>query len=303
MGQMPTVQEGDLDAFQYAFDIHGYCIIQNVLDAETLRRMNALIDEVAATQPRFYVTPKAEGGQGDRFGFEELARRSEARIFTEQMADVAVLGVLRVCIGDWLRLDHAYGIAMDADWDGTENLHGGARTDQGEHAYQWHQGRMYNGLVGCMYALHDVNPGDGGFVIVPGSHKANHGPYTPDLNSPLVVNPNLRAGDLCIFTEALVHGTIKWRSAKPRRSLLYKYSPGYSCWMPDEQLAPLRSLASTELQHQLLRSPSVGALASEAVGGPLRAALRLPEPGRWGSADMDTQMRREAARLAWSSKL
>ena len=86
-----------------------------------------------------------------------------------------------------LRLDHAYGIAMDNEWSGTENLHGGARTDQGEHAYQWHQGRMYNGLVGAMYALTDVSPGSGGFVIVPGSHRANH-PYTPPLSSPLVRN-------------------------------------------------------------------------------------------------------------------
>ena len=121
---------------------------------------------------------------------------------------------------------------------------------------------------------------------------------------------------------ALVHGTINWQSAAPRRTLLYKYSPGYSCWMPDAQLAPLRALASAELQRQILRPPSVGALAvralhfplshsfphtnlkspcaeqAEEAGGPLRAALRLPEPGRWGTADMETQMRREALRVA-----
>jgi hypothetical protein len=28
-------------------------------------------------------------------------------------------------------------------WTGHPNLHGGARTDQGEHQYQWHQGQMY----------------------------------------------------------------------------------------------------------------------------------------------------------------
>ena len=56
------------------------------------------------------------------------------------------------------------GIQMDSEWAGTENLHGGPRMDLGSHQYQWHQGRMYSGLVGCMYALTDVNPGDGGFV-------------------------------------------------------------------------------------------------------------------------------------------
>ena len=46
------------------------------------------------------------------------------------------------------------------------------------------------------------------------------------LTSPLVVSPSLGAGDLLIFSEALVHGTMRWNSDKPRRSLLYKYSPG-----------------------------------------------------------------------------
>ena len=102
-------------------------------------------------------------------------------------------------------------------------------TDQGEHCYQWHQGRMYNGLVVVMFALEDVNPGDGGFHGVPGSHKANH-PFKPAPDSHLVVQPSLKAGDMLIFTEALVHGTRKWVSPKRRRSLLYKYSPGYSTW-------------------------------------------------------------------------
>ena len=48
------------------------------------------------------------------------------------------------------------------------NLHGGNRMAMGEHQYHWHQGRMYNGLLVAMYALKDVNPGDGGFICVPG---------------------------------------------------------------------------------------------------------------------------------------
>jgi hypothetical protein len=62
----------------------------------------------------------------------------------------------------------ADGIHMDHTWSGRQNLHGGNRMATGEHQYQWFQGRMYNGLIVVMYALEDVNPGDGGFICVPG---------------------------------------------------------------------------------------------------------------------------------------
>lgn len=61
---------------------------------------------------------------------------------------------------------------MDRSWNGRQNLHGGNRMAMGEHQYQWFQGRMYNGLLVVMYALEDVNPGDGGFICVPGQSAA-----------------------------------------------------------------------------------------------------------------------------------
>ncbi|NKB69426.1 MAG: hypothetical protein GKR89_20335 [Candidatus Latescibacteria bacterium] len=73
-----------------------------------------------------------------------------------------------------------------------------------------------------------------------------------------MVNPTLKAGDMLIFTEALVHGTTPWTSANRRRSLLYKFSPGYSTWGPPENLEPLRQMASSDLQRDLLRPPYVG---------------------------------------------
>lgn len=88
---------------------------------------------------------------------------------------------------------------MTQNWRGRQNLHGGNRMAMGEHQYQWFQGRMYNGLLVAMYALEDVNHGDGGFICVPGTHKANV-PYRPTFDSHLVHNPTMKAGDLLIFT-------------------------------------------------------------------------------------------------------
>lgn len=231
---------GMTDAEIYEFDLNGVIVYPQLISAAEVAEMNHILDARIEGFPQ-------------NFGFLHLDP-----IFMQLMAHPRMLDILRVMIGDWLRLDHAYGIQMTTDTPAHENLHGGPRADNGEHQYQWVQGRMYNGLVVVMFALEDVDPGAGGLVCVPGSHKANH-PYWPrDVDSHLVFNPSFKAGDMLIFTEALVHGTRRWTAPHRRRSLLLKYSPGHSAWADAAGLEPLRQLATTDLQRELLRPPSVG---------------------------------------------
>ena len=225
----------------YEFDLNGYIVYRDLIPAGDLQRLNAILDARITAQ-----TP-------DHFAFMEWDPT-----FLELMAHPRTLSIMRAVIGDWLRLDHAYAIKLERDSQVRENLHGGLRADQGEHQYQWAYGRMWNGLIVVMYALQDVNPGDGGFICVPGSHKAATNTYKPPVDSHLVVNPSLKAGDMLIFTEALVHGTRRWTSPRRRRSLLYKYSPGYSSWARPDSLDRYLPLATTDLQRDLLRPPYVG---------------------------------------------
>jgi hypothetical protein len=237
----------------YEFDLNGYIVYRNILSAEAVGRMNRIIDK-----------DQAEKGAENSFHFPFMDMDPEC--FLGLMAHPRTLQIIRVMVGDWLRLDHAYAIQMTRETEAKENLHGGPRADQGEHQYQWLDGKMYNGLIVVMYALADVNPGDGGFICVPGSHKANL-VHRPPVTSHLVVNPSLRAGDMLIFTEALVHGTRRWQGEHRRRSLLYKYSPGYSTWADYERMRRYCDLAKNDLQRDLLRPPHVGQ----------RTPLKFPE--------------------------
>jgi len=67
----------------------------------------------------------------------------------------------------------------------------------------------------------------------------------------------MAAGDVVVFSEALIHGTLPWHAFEERRTLVYKYSPGNSAWSlvrwPPELLA-----ACTDRQRLLLQPPSVG---------------------------------------------
>ncbi len=237
------------EAELYEFDLNGIIIYRDLISNDDIQHINHLIDAYLEEHLKT---------DDHRFPFLEIGPE-----FMDLMAHPRTLNIIRHMIGDWLRLDHAYGLQMHKDsvsqGKTRPNLHGGPRADHGEHEYQWLDGKMHNGLIVVMYALEDVNTGDGGFIAVPGSHKANMGlRYIPPVESHLVINPSLQAGDMLIFTEALVHGTTTWASENRRRSLLYKYSPGHSTWWDASSLEEYLPLTRNDLQRDLLRPPSVG---------------------------------------------
>src|SRR5205823_3268453 len=76
------------------------------------------------------------------------------------------------------------------------------------------------------------------------SHKSNV-PCPPDIkryeaHRDCIVQVAAPAGSAVLFTEALTHGTLPWRGAGQRRSILFKYSPGFLAWgggyPPSEEL-------------------------------------------------------------------
>lgn len=63
---------------------------------------------------------------------------------------------------------------------------------------------------------------------------------------------------MLIFTEALVHGSRQWQAGHARRVLIYSYAPGCLAWKDYETIRPYLSLATTDLQRDLLRPQYVG---------------------------------------------
>ncbi|HAG84813.1 MAG TPA: hypothetical protein DCL61_27610 [Cyanobacteria bacterium UBA12227] len=229
---MMTIEE------MYEFDLNGYIVYPNILAQEEVEKINTIIDNAGVGAKR-------------KFSFFHIDP-----YFMELMAHPRILGVLKVMLGDWLRFDHAFGMEMGKTSPIPEDLHAGPLKEQRAFFYQWSNGHMRNGLIKVIYALNDVNPGDGGFICVPGSHKGNVN-YMPRPDYHLVVNPTLKAGDVLIFTEALVHGSRPWKAEQRRRVLIYSYAPGCLAWMDDEWCEPYRMLAANDIQKSLLRSPHV----------------------------------------------
>ena len=246
------VEAGALtDEDKFLFDLRGYLVVRNVLAADECEALIALADEAWPRQP----------DDGPFRRYDDISRWGQA--FVDLMDDERLLPYLMELVGSRLRIDHDYCIFMRKDAKHNP-LHGGPWRYETDHWYRYHDGVMRNGLTVATWNLTDAGPGDGGFVCVPGSHKTNFLQHMPrdvarfERQADWVVQPSLAAGDVLIFTEALIHGTARWNAEHERRTLLYKYSPPHSTWAK-RFYDPADYPNATPQQRRLMASPSVEA--------------------------------------------
>jgi Phytanoyl-CoA dioxygenase (PhyH) len=234
------------DEERYRFDVEGVLVRTDVLSPAELRRINEQVDSLGLPTP---------GGAIQSQRFSGLVEAGG--LLRDLMDHPAVIDVVRELCGPQVRLDHAYGIVMSPGTSGL-GLHGGGMPFDAAQYYTVHGGAIRTGLVAVQWALVDHPPGQGGFCCVPGSHKANFAlPAGVGLDHELVAEVPLHAGDVVIFTEALTHGTLPWRSTRQRRTVLYKYAPGPTAWTDQPACRPDALGGLTDRQRRLCQPPSV----------------------------------------------
>ena len=149
---------------RYLFDLQGFLVVEDALDARQLKALNDILDQRIEAEV-------AEEDNTHRF-IDLLEWGQPYRDLVDNPRVVDYLGEL---IGDPLRLDHVYlDIIREGKGPIGTSLHGGATPMHPTHYYRHRNHTMRNGLFVVAYNLYDVNPGDGGFAAVPGSHKSNY---------------------------------------------------------------------------------------------------------------------------------
>ena len=179
---------------RYRFDLQGFLVRRNVLSAGDVEALNVAVDLLGVPEP-------GDDIMSQRFG----NHLTTARRFRDLLDHDGIFDIVVELCGRNVRLDHAYGIIMRPGTAGL-GLHGGGTPFDPAQYYIGDGGNMRNGLVAVQWALVDHVAGRGGFVCVPGSHKANF-PLTPQAVQGLALEVPLEAGDVVVFTEALTHGT------------------------------------------------------------------------------------------------
>ena len=272
---------------KYLFDINGYIVVRDALSADDIALANAAIDRhVGEIRERVGELSLAGGsevlrgstGRGDLDGalsWEE----PYGRPFRDMLVNRTVVPYLDELLGPGFRLDHNLGILTMRKGAEGHVLHGSSGPGFDRHQYYIvRNGRMHNGLTVVAYQLTDVNPGDGGLCVVPGSHKGNF-PCPEALRrgeayGEFVKQITCKAGDCIIFTEAVTHGTLPWTADHQRRTALLRFSPGNLAYVPHAWPAEMLALMSPEQRlvmeppyHPRLNRPVLQVDGEPAAGG------------------------------------
>ena len=235
---------------KYLFDLNGYLVVQDALLPAHLAELNRLLGERLAAQ----TGDRSFSGGGDLLTWGQP--------FIELIDNPRITPYLELLLGDDFRLDHDYYHVHAPATGGTRpahQLHGGGTPFDPGQFYRWDNGMPRCGLTVVAYNLNPVNPGDGGFAAVPGSHKSNVSLPREWLSlsnpAPVVQPVTGPAGSAVIFTEALTHGTLGWKGVHERRTIFYKYSPSEISWSA-RYYDPDKFPSLTERQRAILEAPN-----------------------------------------------
>jgi ectoine hydroxylase-related dioxygenase (phytanoyl-CoA dioxygenase family) len=258
---------------QYLFDLNGYIVLPNALSTQDLAAINRVIDAAGVPELLKQVSylhtgfPPLENPNSDETAGPVDITSGLLTDWGQEFRDLVdhprTMPLLRAILGEGMRLDHSYAIFMrkNAIASSSHHLHNGGTPFDPSQYYLVRDGQIFSTLVVVSFALTDVKPGDGGFCVIPGSHKSNF-PLPKTISGivneiPPVVQVPLHAGDVVIFTEAVTHGSLPWNASHERRAVLYKYAQGHLQW---EQQSPWANLELpwSPRQRDLLRGPYAG---------------------------------------------
>lgn len=224
------------DRDRFLWDLQGFLHLPGFLSSEHVDRLNQAIDahrDRIVEHHKGAATPALEGPEPRRL----LAGMLEwdhpwCDPFRELIAPAALAPYLNDILRPGWRMDQPPFCFLAHK--GAEGLqfHGPGRVEIGDGFFhEVANGRMAAGMIVVEYILTDHGPGDGGFGVIPGSHKSNIACPQDILDwesdQDLFHQPVAKAGDVVLFNEACIHGTLPWTGPHERRVVLYRYSPKY----------------------------------------------------------------------------
>ena len=260
---------------KYLLDLNGFLVIRGVFASTQIEEVNRIIDKhehefqerTKALRNTELRSPLAGDGVTGRRDLGRILEWGEdSAFFREVLTHPKLVPYFSELLGKGYRMDHLPFLISQTKGAEGFALHGGTiDAMSGEYnpylAYSCVNGKIHNQLLAASVILTDHNEGDGGFVIVRGSHKSNF-PVPPDMihdrkYSEFLHQPVTKAGDVILFSEGTVHGARAWSSERKRRIALYRFAPPTACYSKSYYPSWPASILDgmTEAQRAVLEPP------------------------------------------------
>lgn len=215
---------------KFAFDVQGYLHLRSALSAAELAECGEWVRE--AQHVDVQALNADEPGNLPNQLNRPLSRMVDADPRFARFLDHPAVEPL---LGEFLGADYRH---IDNDLYFTYPGYAGGSWHRGVAAHP--TGHVVDGAFVCpmvkvFYCLTDVGPGEGEFVVVPGSHKTQFGVDQQRIDLPAQhVFDDVSAGDIIVFNEALLHNGRPNRSQKTRQTVICNFGrhdagvwPGY----------------------------------------------------------------------------
>ncbi|MDP9380373.1 MAG: phytanoyl-CoA dioxygenase family protein [Chloroflexota bacterium] len=216
---------------KFAFDVQGYVLLRGALSPTEVEEYKGWVEQAQQTDVSAL-------NADDPGRLEHQLNRPVSRMFDADPRFARFLDhpAVEPLLAEFLGTDYRH---IDNDLYFTYPGYKGGGWHRGVQAHPTGhviEGRFICPMVKVFYCLTDVGPGEGEFVVVPGSHKARFEVDTHRLDLPAQrVFDDIRAGDIIVFNEALLHNGRPNRSSKTRQTIIVNFGrndagvwPGYA---------------------------------------------------------------------------
>ena len=217
----------------YLFDLRGYLILENAVDSGHIADLNAAFDAFPPLEWGEWHGNVQRFDNNGAAGVEMQNIVEGGEPFERLIDHPSWVNLLRHYCGEeksyveGLYIDECFGSIRRSG--GYFPVHSGGWQGASRGQYRYKDGVFRCAQVNILLALSDVGPGDGGTMVIPGSHKSSllHPALTSD-NSPMdavagAIEVHLKKGDALLFVDSLAHGASSRTNPGERRATIYRY--------------------------------------------------------------------------------
>lgn len=228
----------------YLFDLRGYLHLKGALNTREVADLNAALDAIPPLEVgQWYGYVHAhQYGTTDGLNLQQIYEAGPP--FEALIDHPAWIDRVRHFVGGAGTFDYNHGdLFIDENFANFREpgeaigLHSGGHIGVKRTQFRFYNGQFHCGQIDILIALHDIGPGDGATMVIPGSHKAHfpHPQFEKHRMQPGAsvdevegaVELFMEAGDALLFVDAMSHGSAKRVTLGHRRIVVYRYGPSW----------------------------------------------------------------------------